>query len=658
MKHFLILTCMILFWGCYGIQNQNGQGPLPNESLTTSALTAFSSCDDLLTVLKQQTIRQMEKDMDSYYKSCSLYGPQAMPVSSSTGSNFTPTNLQEEGVDEGDIIKTDGESIFVLTQTSVDIFKAWPVAEFQKVGSFTFGDTAQSYIRNHSLFLDHGKLIILRQGWVSVSEGLGYSATKIIRLDVSDTAHPTQISEKTVLGNLIQARIVGKNLHLALSSPFQGPRIEGPTIDWARGFRDCSDSTKKEAFLNSLDAPIATAKESNRQKIERATLEDWLPTLQGVPALIGENCHQIVHDPNSESSDGLIRLSSFNLEDTSQEKTTSVLGLGYQIYASPKSFYLAGSDHSSAPDNNETTRIHRFAINTGDQLHQYIASHAVPGRIINSFSMGEDKSTFHIATTVEHVSREGNSEVWNNVYALDTAQSDLPVVGRLEKIAQGEQIYGVRFVGSKGYLVTFKKIDPLFVVNLKDPQHLVVEGELQMPGFSTYLHPLDENHLIGLGKDAEDQGSFAWFQGVKLALFDVTSGQTPASVDQTILGSRGTYSEALSDHHAFTFDKPTGLLALPISLFEGGHGGSEMGQFRYHGVELFEISPQRIIKKGEVQLPTGATSPQRILMMGFGNNRALYILDQRTLYQATMEPSFSVTRQETINNMPNMVGMD
>ncbi len=663
MKYILILTCIILFWGCNGTQSQNGQDPLLNESLTTSALTAFPSCDDLLTVLKQQTIRRMEKDMDRY-KSCSLYGPQAqgMPVPSSVESRFTPTNLQEEGVDEGDTIKTDGEHIFVLTQTGVDIFKAWPISDFHKVASYSFPETTSNSASSPALsshqaqlsinpsiqplfFLKDRKLIILRNL---------YSTTKIIHLDVTDPSHPRQVLEKIIAGYSIQSRIVGKNLHVALSHYLQSqnPRLEWPTIDWTKASQECSDPARKEAFLNSLDTSIAAAKETNRQRIERATLEDWIPTLPEAPSLIQENCRQIVHDPSLESSDGLILLYSLNLEDSHQEKTTAVLGSGYQVYASPKSFYLAGSDA------NDTTRIHRFAINTEDQLHQYIASRAVPGYILNSFSMGEDENTFHIATTVGHVSGEGNSEVSNNVYAMDTAKADLPVVGRLEKIAQGEQIYAVRFVGSKGYLVTFKKVDPLFVVNLKDPQHLVIEGELQMPGFSTYLHPLDENHLIGLGKDAEDQGTFAWFQGVKLALFDVTPGQTPASVDQTILGSRGTYSEALSDHHAFTFDKPSGLLALPISLYEGGHGGSDVGEFRYHAVELFEISSQKILKKGEVQLPAGATSPQRVLVMGSGNNRALYILDQGSLYQATMEPSFSITKREPVNNQRYEVSYD
>jgi uncharacterized secreted protein with C-terminal beta-propeller domain len=151
-------------------------------------------------------------------------------------------------------------------------------------------------------------------------------------------------------------------------------------------------------------------------------------------------------------------------------------------------------------------------------------------------------------------------------------------------------------MGKRCYLVTFEKIDPFFVIDLSNPENPAVLGELKIPGFSNYLHPYDENHVIGIGKDAVDMGDFSWFQGVKLSLFDVSDVKNPKEISTYIVGDRGTDSLALTDPHAFLFSKDKNLIVMPILLAEiddsaypGGAPPSTYGDYTYCGAYVFDI---------------------------------------------------------------------
>ncbi|MCX6818909.1 MAG: beta-propeller domain-containing protein [Candidatus Aenigmarchaeota archaeon] len=177
----------------------------------------------------------------------------------------------------------------------------------------------------------------------------------------------------------------------------------------------------------------------------------------------------------------------------------------------------------------------------------------------------------------------------NHVYILD---GDLNIVGKLEDLASGEQIYSARFIGNKGYMVTFRQIDPLYVIDLSDPANPKVLGFLKIPGVSDYLHPYDENHVIGLGRDATEEGRM---QGMKLSLFDVTDVQNPTEVSKYMIGDRGTSSEALNDHKAFLFSKEKNLLIIPVSLVEGEKWNA------WNGVYVFSLDLENgFVLKGKV----------------------------------------------------------
>jgi hypothetical protein len=181
----------------------------------------------------------------------------------------------------------------------------------------------------------------------------------------------------------------------------------------------------------------------------------------------------------------------------------------------------------------------------------------------------------------------------------------LEVVGEVDDIAPTEDIRSVRFVGDQGYIVTFKKTDPLFVFDLADPEHPVIRGELKIPGYSTYMHPLDENHLLTIGYDAEEQGDFAYFQGLLLQIFDVTDPTNPLQKHIVSIGTRGSTSEAATNHLAFNYFASEGVLALPITVCEDSAGGGSYGNLMtFSGVQFWDIDVDAgITLRGQVDHP-------------------------------------------------------
>ena len=247
------------------------------------------------------------------------------------------------------------------------------------------------------------------------------------------------------------------------------------------------------------------------------------------------------------------------------------------------------------------TFIYRFALNNGKL--DYTGKGQVPGSILNQFSMDENDGFFRMATTKGDIFGEGENISKNNMYILD---SDLDICGSLEDVAPGEKIYSVRFMGDRAYMVTFKKVDPLFVIDLKDAKNPKILGALKIPGYSDYLHPYDENHVIGFGKDAielSNEGSWgksgsttAYYQGMKIALFDVSDVNNPKEKFKEMIGDRGTDSELLRDHKALLFSKEKGLMAFPVTVMEIKNGGNitagnmpAYGSFSFQGAYVYNI---------------------------------------------------------------------
>ena len=259
------------------------------------------------------------------------------------------------------------------------------------------------------------------------------------------------------------------------------------------------------------------------------------------------------------------------------------------MYVSQNNIYIT---YSAYQYQEQVTKIHRINIDEGEI--NYEATGEVPGYVLNQFSMDEFNGYFRVATTTGEVWSWGENAARNHVYILD---EELDTVGMLEDLAPGEKIYSARFMGNRCYLVTFKKIDPLFVIDLTNPTSPQVLGELKITGYSDYLHPYDENHIIGIGKETTDQGTFAWYQGVKISLFDVTDVSDPKEIAKYEIGDRGTDSPILHDHKAFLFDKNRNLLVIPVreaqvnpADYPGEIPDWAHGEIVWDGAYVFHIS--------------------------------------------------------------------
>jgi uncharacterized secreted protein with C-terminal beta-propeller domain len=312
--------------------------------------------------------------------------------------------------------------------------------------------------------------------------------------------------------------------------------------------------------------------------------------------------------PEAVQPDYLL-VGGINLDKPQQKlMVNAYLGAGENIYASSENLYVAVTSQkaltfrekvgmmiapslpSSVPAD---TEIYRFAMKDGAVT--YTGRGSVPGKILNQFSMDEYKGHVRIATTSGDMWRTDEHTSKNNVYILNDR---LAITGKLEGIAPGERIYSARFLGDRAYLVTFRKVDPLFVLDLKQPTAPRILGALKIPGYSDYLHPYDENHIIGFGKDTIAEKDTAYYQGMKVALFDVTNVAKPVEMFKTIIGDRGTDSELLRNHKALLFSKEKQLLSFPVTIMQhhqsptGPKAGWEYGTFAFQGALVYRLDLQ------------------------------------------------------------------
>jgi len=255
-----------------------------------------------------------------------------------------------------------------------------------------------------------------------------------------------------------------------------------------------------------------------------------------------------------------------------------------------------------------TTVIHKIAISNGNIA--YVANGEVSGYVKNQFAMDEYNGNLRVATTSDVWTNRGQYE-YNNVFVLGPL---MKVIGSLTHIAEQEKIYSTRFIGDRLYMVTFKRIDPFFVIDLSTPENPKILGKLKIPGYSDYLHPYDSTHIIGVGKETStnDWGGVST-RGVKLALFDVSDVEHPKQIDKVEIGESGTDSAALSDHKAFLFNKGKNLLVIPVRQVTNvpvmpKTGSYDKAPLVWYGVYVFGVTPETGFSlKGTVQHGTGTS---------------------------------------------------
>ena len=566
----------------------------PSNLLTYGSLLKFTSEAELVNFLETMPTGYYLEDGGSVRKFISPSTSMLLQwdSASSTGQStpdYSGTNIQVEGVDEADMVKTDGEYIYLASDKRVFIVKAFPPGDAEVLATLELEREASD------LFINGDKLVVISSpqfyyywGPMDIMPPEEYELnTHIWVYDVSDRSSPTLDRTVSVDGYYTSSRMIGDYVYAITGQP---------------------------AVLN-ITEPVLPIIRSGNYTCEVESTDIWYAN-------------------NTDYYYGYTNIVAIDVQDPESEITheTYLMGSSSTLYVSMENIYLTASGWVQDEVSGwETTKI--FKINVDEESITYIAEGMVPGRVLNQFSMDEHDGHFRIATTNGHVSR-GGSSTSNNVYVLNAS---LGVVGSLEGLAPGEDIYSARFMGRRCYLVTFKKIDPLFVIDLEDPENPTVLGKLKIPGYSDYLHPYDENTLIGVGKETEEaeEGDFAWYQGVKISLFDVSNVSDPRELAKFEIGDRGTDSPALRDHKAFLFSRAKNLLVIPVLVAEidAGDYSSEVppnahGEYVYQGAYVFHISPEQGIDlRGRV---THIDDPQAFLRSGYWFESKLTV--ERSLY--------------------------
>jgi hypothetical protein len=317
----------------------------------------------------------------------------------------------------------------------------------------------------------------------------------------------------------------------------------------------------------------------------------------GTVEAVGYDCRDF-HKTNAPTRPGFVTVASLDLDAQVMQapsRTTLVTEPG-EVYATASALYLATPHWWWWPEAGQAdyTYVHKLDLS---QPHRatYVASATVEGTLLNSFSMDEHEGVLRVATTLtKRVAEPGNDwgrlELSNRLSTYRQEGGQLKLLGQSEELAPGERIYSARFLGDKGYVVTFKQMDPLFTFDLSDPAHPRKVGELKVPGFSSYIHPLDENHLLTVGVHVAENGDWR-SRALKLSLFDVTDPANPREAFTQLVGTAYGWSESLYEHKAFNYFPARGLVAIPFAdwsslTYSGDYWSNFVSELR-----VFRVDP-------------------------------------------------------------------
>ena len=554
------------------------------------------------------------------------------PVAASAGksasaSTYSETNIQVAGVDELDIVKNDGKYIYTVNGNKVVIVDAYPAKSMKIVSELEFDNSV------NGIFIEDGKLIVIESSYrysiyggaeldVVVSKEVAAdfvvpqqssSEVKIHIYDISsDIISKPDLIETFVLdGNYYSARLIDGVVYVIgtkyidssapgipvfragndvksvdASSIYYPGYYESNLIFTSVMAIDIEDlDYEGDVFLTGANSVIyvsenaiylTSQKSYDYIKVDAGALQVIVDSL---PGDFGNRAGKVI-DSNDEHYVKYDKINQIMQEYFNKLSASEKKDFEEKLAKANNEYYIDVSKSY------EKTVIHRISIDGLDI--SYSGTSDVPGYILNQFSMDEFGGNFRIATTTGGFSGIGNS--LNHLYVLN---EDLDIVGSVEDIAQGERIYSARFVGDKAYMVTFRQVDPLYVIDLSNPSNPEILGYLKVTGFSNYLQPIGENLLLGIGREASEQGRS---QGLKISLFDISDFENPREVDKYVVKSDWSYSEAEYEHKAVLFDDALDLLVIPVTYSE------QLGQkWEYwQGAFAFTVTDDDISLKGKI----------------------------------------------------------
>ena len=642
----ILIICLAIVTSAliFTIQEPEPQAPVqyPDE------LKKFSSIEELKNFLKANSESSGYYATESMMVKTTSVAPgvaRAQSVSDSA-SEFSSTNIQVQGVDEPDILKNDGKYIYTITGNKVVITEAFPASGMKILSEIDFNQT-----NLNGIFINNDKLIVFSDSYNYIpyepmEAGVAYkvradimcfrggcggyseSKTNVYIYDISDKESPILEKNITLDGSYNDARMIDDYVYV-ISTKYVYADNPQPPVYIMDGIKSSVPITDIYYFDYPDSSYVFTSISAVNINSQEFNTKVYLTGNTGTLYVSKENIY-LTHQKTFNYKDYQNKLIEDVflevLPENEQEKVQEILDSDNNFYDKYNDIQQIVYNYSNSlegeeKDNfdsalqekmqnfqikmqKETDKTVVYKINIDKDEITYKTSGDVPGHLLNQFSMDEHEGNLRLATTTGD-SWGGNS--LNHLYVLN---EELEILGKVEDLAKGEKIYSARFLGDRAYMVTFKKIDPLFVIDLSTPEAPEVLGYLKITGYSDYLHPYDENHIIGIGKEAKGGGeNFAWYQGMKISLFDVSDVSAPVEQAKFEIGDRGTDSPVLHDHKAFLFDKKRNLLVIPVTVNEiqdnqkqwpGQDTDSIYGEPVWQGAYVLNIDENSISLKGKI----------------------------------------------------------
>jgi uncharacterized secreted protein with C-terminal beta-propeller domain len=596
------------------------------------ALKPFNTCDTVLEYFKDQAPEYLiERARGGVATTTEAGAPErttAVPKqgraadssgttaeSSGTPPEHSTTNVQEAGVDEPDIVKTDGNRIVAVAQARVHLVGL-------DGGKMTLRKVLpDTMVRN--VFLSGERVLVFSAEMAQNSEpGLAWAGQQAVltMYDISNLSDPKRIARLTVDGDVLDARLVGTQVRVVTAS---SPDVDAPSP------------------VFTPDGGIAQkSKDELRAAVANTNVDDWVPTYtlqDGVGTEVGKGrlveCANLAR-PETFSGLDTVAVSSFDMGSALQSrKTVGVIAGGQQIYATDKSTYVSTTDWS-ADGSPAKTSLHKF-VTAPSGASTYKGSGEVPGTLLNQYALSEYDGVLRVASTVSE--RRGWTNSRQITEGLVTTFSEQG--GALRQLGQvgglgrqdNESIRAVRFIEERGYVVTFRQTDPLYVLDLRDAAAPKVVGELKIPGYSGYLHPIGANLLLGVGQSGLEPGSSSAQTrprqiGVQFSLFDISDPASPRRIDTQTYG--GGTAAAEFDPKAFLYWQPRDLIIAPTNLH-----GDYRGRGAFSGLVLLRANADGLKELGRLATTEAYGSVNRSLVI----DDTVYMLSDHALQANSLD---------------------
>jgi uncharacterized secreted protein with C-terminal beta-propeller domain len=553
--------------------------PPPTPVAGQVALTKFTDCNGLKQSIEDTVVLEMRSQLEmarqGYFWPMGLAGGGPVPANASNASGpsaYTTTNAQVAGVHEADFVQNDGTRIFVLSGDMLYLSSSWPPQSLAlqsklKIEGWPremFFDAARSLVVVFSSVYSPRPLDGDVPICVDVEWSCGYfsdDVTKVTTVDVTNLASPNVVAELYLPGSYLTSRLINDSVRLVLNDALPYPQ---PLRFWP--------DLPPAATTDQRNAAFAQLEQANEAIIRGYSLDDWLrrpsyKAADGTTVPLGYNCTDFARS-NGPTRMGIVTIATLTLDGKGLTSRTSVLEQAGLVYASLSTLYIA-SPHWwwwPAPGQDDATYVHAFDTTQPDSV-AYLGSGVVAGNPRDQYSFDEWNGHLRVASQLGHRVEDATSGPWgrlvpsSQISVLALQNGRLATTGTSEQVGGGESLYASRFLSGRGFLVTARQVDPLITFDLSDPTHPHKVAELSVPGFSSYLHPIDDTHLLAIGALTAPNDSGSQLQ---LTLYDVSDLANPMVTSTALVGQGWAYSEALWDPKAFTWFPEKKLLALPF----------------------------------------------------------------------------------------------